>query len=387
MLHEKLAADFHTHLITGSLAEGEQDMSYLLTSERGLLRVPQMSREVSLHLDALAFWKVWRFLRKERPDIVHTHTAKAGALGRLAAKLAGVRVVVHTYHGHVFHGYFSPTNTRIILAVERLLGKLSDQVIAVSESQREELCAKYRVVSPSKVRVIHYGFELENFSRARRSQARQDLGIGPEEVVAAWVGRMVPVKDVKLLGQLIQRARENKTNVSFLVVGDGTERPVLESMIKGYGNVRLLGWRQDMERIWSAADFALLTSRNEGTPITLIEAMATGLPFVATQVGGVPDLAVTPWQVLANEMGNQATNGFLTARTPDALLYAIEQIAKNPQMAQVMGSVGKAFVLEKFSVSRLVAEMNNLYQLLLASRQPNAVAGKPSKEAASSTLL
>ena len=368
-LHEKLLPYFDTHLIIGSLADGEQDMSYLLASERNVFRLPQMSREISLWADAIAFWRILKFLRKERPDVVHTHTAKAGAVGRLAAWLAGVPVIVHTYHGNVFQGYFGPIRNRIYLAVERMLGQLSTRVIAISESQQQEICMKYHVVPRRKICVIHNGFELEHFAQGSREEARRKFGLKTDDFVVVWVGRMVPVKDVQLLAQVIRRAAEKQSHIHFLVVGDGEEKKELESLVRGYTNVRLLGWRHDMEQIWSAADVAFLTSRNEGTPTALIEAMAAGLPFVATHVGGVQDLAAGPLHELPNGMGFRAANGFLNSRVPEVLLDCIEQIAKEPEAARQMASVGRAFALDRFSIQRLVEEMNLLYQTLLAKRR------------------
>src|SRR5215510_426347 len=215
LLHEQLADQFETHLVIGSLAEGEQDMSYLLHSERNVLRLPQMSRKISPWADAVAFWKLLKFLARVKPDIVHTHTAKAGGLGRLTAWLVGVPVIVHTYHGHVFHGYFGPLKTRVYLGIERLLAHLSTQLITVSESQREELCGKYHV--SNNIAVIHNGVELERFSSPRREETRKTLGLPADAFVAAWAGRMVPVKDMHLLAQVVRQAAGKKSNVQFLI--------------------------------------------------------------------------------------------------------------------------------------------------------------------------
>src|SRR5258708_1704163 len=338
ILHEKLAPFFDTRLIIGDLAEGEQDMSYLLSSDQNVHELPQMSREVSFWSDSVALWRILRFLRKERPDIVHTHTAKAGALGRLAAWLAGVPIIVHTYHGHVFRGYFGTVKTRIYLAIERLLGRLSTRVIAISESQLEEISSRYRVVSRSKISLIQNGFELEHFSRGRREEARKSLGLKTGDLAVVWAGRMVPVKDVQLLAQVIKRAAEKKSVICFLVVGEGEQKGELETQILGCTNVRLLGWRHDMEQIWSAADVALLTSRNEGTPTALIEAMAAGVPFVATNVGGVKDLAAGTMTELPNGVGYRTANGYLSSRNAEALLYGIVQIPKHPPASEKIPS-------------------------------------------------
>lgn len=384
LLQEKLAQDFETHLIIGSLAEGEQDMSYLLSSQRTVFRLRQMSREVDFWSDVVAFWRIWYFLQKVRPDVVHTHTAKAGALGRLASWFAGVPVIVHTYHGHVFHGYFGALQSKAVLMIERLLGRLSTQIIAISNSQLEELCRKYRIAPIQKFSVIRNGIALDRFSRAQRTKNRAEMGIAPDDFVVVWAGRMVPVKDVHLLAQVIRTAFERGSKMRFLLVGDGTERQHLEEQIRGCANAELLGWRMDIERIWSVADAALLTSRSEGTPTSLIEAMACGLPFVATRVGGVPDLAAPPLCELPMGMGYAAANGFLTPQTHEALLYCLEQIAASPQTAKAMGTIGRAFVVDRFSVHRTANETKLLYHTLVAKRCKGAAQAVPQESASAS---
>jgi glycosyltransferase involved in cell wall biosynthesis len=374
-LHEKLSASLDTCLVIGSLADGEQDMSYLLPSEQNVLRLSHMSREISLWGDISAFITLIKFLRREKPDIVHTHTAKAGALGRVAAWLTRVPVIVHTYHGHVFAGYFGPWKSKTYVAIERMLGRISTQVIAISELQRRDLASRYRVVPPAKISVINNGFDLNHFCSGQREVARKHLGLRSDEFVVVWGGRMVPVKDVDLLANVVRKAAEKQSRISFLVVGDGTERARLEAIVQGCKNVRLLGWRKDMDRIWAAADLALLTSRNEGTPTVLIEAMAAGVPFVATQVGGVPDLAVAPLRELPHGMGYEAANGFMAASNADALLFCMERLANDPHLAKKMGTAGRSFVLGRFSTERLVEDIQLLYQTLLT--------GQRSKESAS----
>jgi glycosyltransferase involved in cell wall biosynthesis len=365
LVHELLGAHFENGLIFGSLAVGEEDMSYLVSSTNSMRRLTQMSREVSVLADLATFWQLLKILRQERPDIVHTHTAKAGALGRLASFLAGVPVIVHTYHGHVFHGYFGPFKSKAYAAIERLLGRISTRIIAVSDSQKLELCETYRIAPRSKISVVTYGFELESFASASRESSRTKLGLAKDCFVVAWVGRMVPVKDVTLLAQLIQLARQQQMDIHFLAVGDGTDRKELEHLVQGCTNVTFLGWQRDMAMIWSAADVALVTSRNEGTPIALIEAMAAGRPFVSTNVGGVRDLAVDPVEQLPSGMGYKAANGFLTARFPEALLHCIEQLARDPLLAKTMASTGQRFVLDRYSAGRLAIDLTTLYQTLL----------------------
>jgi glycosyltransferase involved in cell wall biosynthesis len=369
MLHEKLPPQFESYLITGSLAEGEHDMSYLLSSDKNVMHLPKMSREISLFGDAVTFWKIYRFLRKVRPEIVHTHTAKAGALGRFAAWLAGVPIILHTYHGHVFDGYFSPFATRIFLALERGLGRISTRIIAISESQLLDFALKYRVAPAKKISVVYNGFDLERFVQGDRQESRKKLGLKQDDFVVAWVGRLVPVKDMDLLASVIIKAAEKNLRFRFLIVGDGTERAKLESLLQGSRNVELMGWQSDLKAIWQAADAALLTSRNEGTPTALIEAMAAGAPFVATNVGAVKDVAIGEMRELPEQMGLQAANGFLTARTPEALLHCLETLANDEQLARRMAIEGRNFVLERFSTTRLITDLTALYHTLLSEKR------------------
>jgi glycosyltransferase involved in cell wall biosynthesis len=362
LLHEQLATDYHTHLIAGNLCTGESEMDYLLGSNDGVFRINEMSREISMWSDLCALWKIYRFLRRERPEIVHTHTAKAGALGRLAAWLAGVPMIIHTYHGHVFHGYFSPAKTKAYLIIERVLGKLSTKIIAISESQKKELSETYQIVPADKISLISNGFDLHSFGAQQRTETRKALGIAEDRFVFAWTARMAPVKDVDLLAKVIRAQAEKESKAFFLVVGDGDEKPRLEQLIQGCNNVKLIGWHDNMDQIWGAADAGLLTSRNEGTPTALIEAMATGLPFVSTDVGGVKDLAVEPMGPLPEGLGKWAGNGFLTARTEKAMSFCIEQLMEVPGMAAEMGAAGRAFVMERFASERLIKEMMDLYR-------------------------
>jgi glycosyltransferase involved in cell wall biosynthesis len=209
---------------------------------------------------------------------------------------------------------------------------------------------------------------LGRFSQCNREQARASLGIGRDEFAVVWAARLVPVKDVELLAAVIKKAAESSHKFRFLIVGDGTERARFESLIAGCNNVSLLGWRTDMETVWAAADAALLTSRNEGTPTALIEAMAARVPFVATNVGAVQDIAIAPLQELPDAKGSQAGNGFLTARTAEAIMYCLETLVGDAGLAQQMGEEGHNFVMDRFSTSRLMAELTALYRALLQGK-------------------
>jgi UDP-N-acetylmuramyl pentapeptide phosphotransferase/UDP-N-acetylglucosamine-1-phosphate transferase/glycosyltransferase involved in cell wall biosynthesis len=360
-LHSRLLRSFETVLITGQLAEGEGDMSFLLPSSENLYRVDSMRRSINLWSDVRALLTIVSILRRERPDIVHTHTAKAGMLGRLAAVLAGVPIRVHTYHGHVFEGYFSPLTSRIVLALERLVGKMTTRVIAISESQAAELSERFRVIERKKIALIRTGFELLPFVECNRGLAtREKLGIQPSEFLVLWAGRMAPIKNVELLAAVVRAAQRNP-RLRFLVAGNGTDSEKFERLTSGCGNVIRTGWCWPMTDIVSACDAALLTSHNEGTPATLIEAMSAGKPFVATEVGGVKDLAVPPLRKSCVGRPAEAANGFLTPSDPETILACLERLAADPELARTMGQCGRRFALEMHSAERLQEEIENLY--------------------------
>jgi len=369
-LHQALRENFDTVLIAGHLDEQEGDMSYLLTSEDGVRWIRSMSRPVRLWSDFLAFLRIVRILRMEQPDLVHTHAAKAGTLGRIAATLLRVPVRVHTYHGHVFHGYFGPLQTRAWLAIERTLNKITTRTVVISESQAEELVEKYNVVSRQKVCTIRNGYNLSLFARKedvrKARDLRRALGFDDSHFVVLWAGRLVPIKNVELLAQIVREAQRSP-RLRFLVVGDGIDRSKLESLTAGCSNIHLAGWRQDIPELWAVADVGLVTSRNEGTPSALVEAMASGKPFVATNVGGVIDLAAQPAEMDGCSPVIRAGNGFLTPLAVNPMLDCLEFLAANPDVALAMGTTGRSFVLAHYSDNRLQTDIETLYFDLLDS--------------------
>ena len=292
LLSEGLKDDgFETTLITGRVEESEGDMSYFAL-EKGInpVIVNELARSISPIKDIKALCKIYRIIRKEQPDIVHTHTAKAGVVGRMAAILAGVPVKVHTFHGHVFEGYFSSLATKVFIAIERFLGRFTDKVVAVSNSVENDVSMRYNIVSKDKVAVIQLGFELEKFFEADKNKGRlrQELGLGSDVLLIGIVGRLVPVKNHKMFLDVVK-----KVPAKFIIVGDGELRQELENYAAELGirdKVVFLGWRRDLENIYVDLDVVCLTSLNEGTPVSLIEAMASARPVLATGVGGVRDI-------------------------------------------------------------------------------------------------
>jgi glycosyltransferase involved in cell wall biosynthesis len=369
-LHHALPANFETVLIAGRLDEQEGDMSYLLDSEERVYWVPSMSRSVRLWSDFLAFLRILCILSKEKPDIVHTHTAKAGALGRVAAAILRVPVRVHTYHGHVFHGYFGLVQTRLWLAIERTLNRFTSRTVTISESQAKELVHRYKVAPRNRVSVIHNGYDFSlfgsDFSIRQSRQLRGSFGFDDSHFVILWAGRLVPVKNVELLAEVVRRAQRSP-RLRFLVVGDGIDRRKLEKLTAACSNISMTGWRRDMPVLWAAADAALVTSRNEGTPTALIEAMASRKPFVSTNVGGVIDLAAPPTKTEGDFAVIQAANGFLTPAHADRMLDCLESLAANPDLALTMGNLGRTFAVARYSHQRLQSDIEHLYDGLLSS--------------------
>lgn len=354
-LHEHLRDEFDTLLITGQLDVGEGDMSSLLTSNRGVYKIGTMSRPVRLWSDFRSLWQTYRILCRESPDIVHTHTAKAGAVGRVAAMLASVPIRVHTYHGHVFRGYFSPFLTRVFIGIERWLNKSTNAVIAISESQQKELVEIYHVSSAEQTRVIPTGFQFATEGTGKKADS---------QLIIAWAGRLVPIKGVDLLADVLTLSVRELPNAKFLIAGDGPERSKLEHLHTG--NFELLGWQSDLSSLWMRSDIALLTSVNEGTPASLIEAMAAGIPFVATNVGGVPDITGSP----------EWPNGLLCEQNAESIVTSIKLLSNNPALLEQMGKEASAYARSHHSAEALEKNIRGLYRELTADR--NAAAPRSS---------
>lgn len=343
------AARFETLLVTGQIGPGEGDMSDLA---RGLSWkiIPELGREVSPTADLTTLIKLWGLIRRYRPHIVHTHTAKAGAVGRVAARLAGAPRVVHTFHGHTFRGYWGPAGSRAVIAAEQMLARLSDRLVAVSDRVREDL-VEFRIAPPEKIVAIPLGLDLSPFAVGNRRSL-------PEKPVIGIVGRLVPIKNHALFLEMARRLIRGGFPGSFMVVGDGELRGELElSAADLKDRITFAGWRRDLPQVYSELSVVVNTSLNEGTPVALIEAMAAGVPVVATAVGGVPDV------VRHGETGWLAPSG-----DADALAEAVRTALSE---GQCVVAEAQAQVLDRYSKERLTRDMEKLYESLLE----NSVAG------------
>jgi glycosyltransferase involved in cell wall biosynthesis len=357
---------YDTLLLHGKVGAGEASLEDSVRA-RGvtLAQVPGLRPEVRPHDDLRALASLVRAIRRARPDIVHTHTAKAGMLGRLAAVLAGGArpVVVHTYHGHVLEGYFDPVRAATYRALERRLAAMSDALIGVSTATVDDL-VRLGIAPSDRFRMIPVGLDLEPFLFASPDAGRafrREVGASADDVLLTFVGRLVPIKRVDLLLRAIARARQLGAPVRLAVVGDGALRPRLERLAADFGvreHVWFAGYRADMVAVTAAAEIAVLSSDNEGTPVSLIEAAAAGKPAVATMVGGVPD-------VVTRETGLLVPRG-----DAEQLANGIVALTGDPALRAAMGARARRRVAQRFSAERLVGDVDYLYCELI--NQPRA---------------
>jgi glycosyltransferase involved in cell wall biosynthesis len=289
-------AGYRSALIAGSVGRREGDMSYL--AERvGVqpIYLPRLGRDISPLRDLATVGALYRLLRREQPDIVHTHTAKAGFVGRLAARLAGVPYIFHTYHGHIFHSYFGAAKTRFYIALERFGGALSTRIIAVSPNLQREIGQVYRIAPLHKVAMVTPGYDLSALRDLKRPSGdfRARFGIPETVPLIGIVGRLVPIKHHALfLAAMVSVARA-MPEARFAIIGDGELRDALEAQAAALGMAQAVvftGWQDDLPSIYGALDCLVLCSKNEGLPSAVIEALVTGVPVVATAVGGVVDM-------------------------------------------------------------------------------------------------
>lgn len=371
---------FATTLVTGRITHGETDMGYFAEREAVTpVVLPEMSRELSLR-DALVVAKVVRLLFRLKPDVVHTHKAKAGAIGRLAALVyrwltpSALRLrprpcqVVHTYHGHVFHSYYGTAKTAVFLAIERALGRFAtDRIVAISEQQRRELVETYRIAPAAKFAVVPLGLDLAEIG-GTPGRLRAELGVGTDVVLLGIVGRLTEVKNHALLlravARLVDGAPSRRARARVVVVGDGHLRAALEALAADLGIadvVTFLGFRPDAAVLYADLDAVVLTSLNEGTPLTLIEGMACGRPVIATLVGGVVDL------MGARRSGGDARvlvwDHGLTVPSGDAaaLAHALARLIGDPTARRDMGERARRFAHATFGKERLLASIDALY--------------------------
>jgi glycosyltransferase involved in cell wall biosynthesis len=365
------ARGYHTLLVHGAVGAGEASLEHLARSgDVPVLVLAELGPRLSLFSDARAFAKLVRLTFRETPDVIHTHTAKAGALGRISAALYNATrprrrraLVVHTFHGHVLDGYFGAVGNALVRITERALAMLTDCIITISPSQHVDIVSRFRVARESRVTTIPLGLDLQALltATAEPSRLRDQLGIPSDHIVFGFVGRFVPIKDLVTLVHAFASVAAVVPNAWLLLAGDGPMRAEIQTAAERAGiarQVHFAGWVEDLVRVYGAMDVCVLSSLNEGTPVALIEAMASGKPVVATAVGGVPDV-----------IDDGRTGLLVPARNASALAAAMIALAQDGGRRAQMGQSGRYDVANRFTHVRLVDDIDRLYSDRLPRRR------------------
>ncbi|HXF43510.1 MAG TPA: glycosyltransferase [Pyrinomonadaceae bacterium] len=379
---------FETILVHGRVPEGEDSMEYLINeNEIKNVYLEKMSRELSLW-DVPVMLRLWKLMREFKPDIIHTHTAKAGAAGRAAAflyKWLNLQSLIgrprrtfifHTFHGHIFHSYYGQLKTSVFIFIEKLLAKITDCIIVISKKQLDEIHEEFGIGKLSQYRIVRLGIELERFlepvSDDEKAGLKKEFGIAKDEIVIAAIGRLAKIKNLELLleaAKIIKESGDGET-MKFLIVGDGEQRQKLEEKARelGLDNIEFAGNVRDISKVYKVTDIVALTSLNEGTPLSLIEAMAAGVPIIATAVGGVLDLA---GEELKREEGLTICERGILVDSGNAKSFArgLIFLAENEKLRKSLSQAGKEFVEKSYSRDRLVADIAELYQSV--TKRPN----------------
>ena len=372
-LSKYMAPEFETLLVAGMKDESEASSEFI-TEKLGLkpIYIKDMHRSLNPIRDRKAYKELVKIIRDFKPDIVHTHAAKSGALGRLAAINEGVPIIVHTFHGHVFHSYFNPLKTKIFLNIERYLSKKSSKTIAISNKQFEELCNDFEIDKPEKFEIVPLGFDLKRFysdKEEKRLNFRENYKLGEDDIAIGIIGRLVPVKNHSFFLQVFKLLKEKTNkNVKAIIIGDGelkeeifAEAAALNLNINNTNSeitdIIFTSWIKDIDAALPGLDIVALTSLNEGTPVSLIEAQAAGVPIVSTKVGGIEDVVNENKTALLSEKDDVDT-------FTNHLLSLVESKEKRISF----GEKGLNVVSEKFDYMRLVKDMKKLYRKLLKEK-------------------
>lgn len=371
-LSKYLAPEFETLLVAG-MKDDTEESSEFIVEQMGLkpLYIPEMKREINLIDDRKAYQRIVKIIKDFKPDIVHTHAAKAGTVGRLAAIHQKVPVILHTFHGHVFHSYFSPLKTKLFLEIEKYLARKSSVIISISESQKNELVNNYKLCNKEKIAVIPLGFDLDRFYEHReenRNTFRKTFQLHYDEIAIGIVGRIVPVKNHRLFLSAFKKIISATTaKTKALIIGDGENRIQAEDFCKELGliycnaeninqNAKVIftSWIKNIEWAIAGLDIVALTSLNEGTPVSLIEAQAGAKPIVTTNVGGIEDTVLSGKSALLSSSGNV-----------EEFSSNLKLLIDDSELRNDFGLAGEKFVKERFSYQRLVSDTRKLYHQLL----------------------
>jgi glycosyltransferase involved in cell wall biosynthesis len=363
LAHEQARRGHDVIVVAGTLAAGEESMEYV-ADELGveLLRLPVLQRELSPRADPAAIMALRSVIRSRRAEVLHTHTAKAGATGRIAALMAGrarPRAVVHTYHGHVLSGYFSRRWERLFRLIERLLARASGTLVAVSDEVRDDLVG-FGVAPASRFAVVPYGFELPAWSDVddeSRRRLRGEIGAGDDTFVVGWAGRLTTIKRPLDLIRTLRALLDEDVDALLVLVGDGEDRADVEALATALAvtdRCRFMGFQKSIRPWYASFDALLLTSANEGTPVVAIEALAAAKPVIATRAGGTGTVV------------RNGESGYLEAiGDTQALADRLAALARDPALRARMGAAGAEDVRTRFAVGRMADEVEAIYDRLL----------------------
>jgi len=362
-----LSDDFET-LLVGGLPEPDEEDSLYIPEKYGVkpLLIKEIQRTPNFKSDRIAYNKLKEIILEFKPDIVHTHASKAGALGRKAALACNVPVIVHTFHGHVFHSYFGRLKTALFQFIERQLAAKSTKIIAISPLQKEELSQQFHICKPEKIAVIPLGFDLGQFQEnlaEKRRVTREKYQLEDDEVAVAIVGRLAPIKNHALFLSVIELLAQKKCTARFFIVGDGMEKERIEREVARLTKmfdvrIEMTSWIKDIATFNAGMDIMCLTSNNEGTPVSLIEAQACNLPVVSTDVGGVKDILIPD------------ETGFVVPKNDaNAFARSLEKLIESKALRNEMSKKSWTFVKNKFHYSILVQQTESLYRDLLQNKK------------------
>jgi glycosyltransferase involved in cell wall biosynthesis len=368
--------EFQSVLATGTVPEGEEDMGYFAT-ENGVepYFIPEMSRELSPK-DIVSLWKVFKQIWREKPQIIHTHTAKAGTIGRIAGllyRLTFHRVkIIHTFHGHVFHSYYGTRKTQAFLLIEKTLARFAtDKIVVISQQQFDEIHEQFGVGKRNQFEIIPLGIDLSVFENTveKKNILRAEIGAKDDEILVGLVGRLTEIKNISMFLKVAKLYKESseKAKLKFIIIGDGNVRENLEREAETLDIkdvVNFLGNRNDADIFYAGLDIVALTSLNEGTPLSLIEAMANGKSVISTEVGGVVDLL---GDVKTEANGFKIRNRGISVESNNAkgFLHGLLYLANSEKLQVDFNSKGQQFVLENYSKERLLHDISTLYRKII----------------------
>ncbi len=366
-----LSPEYETKLIAGKKLDSEASSEYILKKYSiDYFIVKNMNRSLNLVKDIKAFIEIRRIIKEYKPDIIHTHASKSGALGRLAAISLKVPIIIHTFHGHVFHSYFGKLKSYMYVLIERYLAKKSSAIIAISDLQKKEISKDFRICPPEKISVIPLGFDLDKFQKnvvEDRSAFRNEFMLSDDLIAIGIIGRLTSIKNHELFIKSIHQVLPMiKNRIKVFIVGDGEDKEDLlnlsRSLNLSFGTInkknknaliQFISWRSDMTAVYAGLDIVALTSLNEGTPVTLIEAQAAKKPIVSTDVGGVRDIVTKDKTGLISD--SKDINGFTNN---------LKKLIENKDLRDSLGAAGYENVYEKFNYRRLVSDVKSLYNRL-----------------------